>query len=280
MNNARLEEHSLNAREFQELCSMVYEITGIVLKESKREMVYRRLMRRIRELRISSFSEYFNLLKMADSEELPNFINAITTNLTSFYREAHHFDYLLDTFLPAHEKHVGVNKKIRVWCSASSTGEEPYTLSITLNRYFGSQINQWDCKILATDLDTNVLDTAMQGVYRADRVEGIPTKIQKDWFQPAGPEFPGSIAVNDVLKEILVFKQLNLLGTWPMKGMFDVIFCRNVLIYFDKPTQEGILKNFLKILRPGGAIMLGHSESVAKEFSQLQPVGRTTYLKK
>ncbi len=280
MNNARLEEHSLSAREFQELCSMVYEITGIVLKESKREMVYRRLMRRIRELKISSFAEYFQLLKLENSEELPNFINAITTNLTSFYREAHHFDYLLETFLPAHEKHVGANKKLRVWCSASSTGEEPYTLSITLNRYFGSQINQWDCKILATDLDTNVVDTAKQGIYRLDRIEGIPSKIKKDWFQSAGPEYPDSVEVNEMLKDILVFKPLNLLNPWPMKGPFDVIFCRNVLIYFDKPTQESILKNFLTLLRPGGALMLGHSESVAKEFSQLEPVGRTTYLKK
>ncbi len=279
MSNVRAEEHSLNPRQFQELCDMVYEITGIVLKESKREMVYRRLMRRIRELNVPSFSEYFQLLKTNDSEELPNFINAITTNLTSFYRESHHFDYLLENFLPEHEKFTGAKRRLRVWSSACSTGEEPYTLSITLNKYFGRQINLWDCKILATDLDTNVLDTSKEGVYKFDRIESLPTKIKKDWFESAEPDYPGHVRVNEILKDIITFKQLNLLNAWPMKGPFDVIFCRNVLIYFDRPTQEAILEKFLKILRPGGVLMLGHSESVAKGYSQLDPVGRTTYIK-
>lgn len=280
METARADQHSLNKREFEDLCSMVYDYTGIVLVESKREMVYRRIMRRVRAIGIGSFSEYFRLISDPNSEELPNFLNAITTNLTSFFRENHHFDYLKTDFLPEHERDYGQNKRLRIWSTASSTGEEPYSLAITLREYFGSRINNWDCKILATDLDTTVLETAINGIYKFERVENIPEKIQKKWFLRGSGDNSEYVKVSQDLQDLITFKQLNLMHDWPMRGPFDVIMCRNVLIYFDKPTQAKLLGKFMGLLRVNGVLMLGHSESIAKGYDELECRGKTIYVRR
>jgi chemotaxis protein methyltransferase CheR len=242
-------------------------------------MVYRRLMRRTRDLKITSFSEYCRLIGSEGNQELPNFINAITTNLTSFYRESHHFDYLKDQFIPQHLRDLSSGNRLRIWSSACSTGEEPYSLAITVRQAMKNYLQQWDVKILATDLDTEVLETARQGVYKEDRIKDIPVDIQKRWFNKGSNGQSGMVKVKQELQALITFKQLNLLNDWPMRGPFDVILCRNVLIYFDKQTQLELLGRFVELLRPGGVIMLGHSESIAKSFSNLQPKGKTIYVK-
>jgi len=275
---AREDRHSLSDKQFHKLCSLVYDATGIVLVESKRQMVYRRLMRRIRELKLESFPDYYLLLEADNSSELPNFLNAITTNFTSFFREHHHFDYLKTKFLPDHCQKFGYGR-LRVWSSACSTGEEPYSLAITLSEFYGSRISQCDCKILATDIDTNVLNHAREGVYDAERIESLPEAVKKKWFKRRETDSRAEVKVDPDLQRLITFKQLNLMHNWPMHGPFDVILCRNVMIYFDKPTQAMLLRKFFELLRPNGVLMLGHSESIAKDFTQLRPDGRTTYLK-
>ncbi|WP_317931041.1 protein-glutamate O-methyltransferase [Halioxenophilus sp. WMMB6] len=280
MSAPRAEQYSLNAKQFKTLCTMVYDMTGIVLADSKQEMVYRRLMRRIRELKIASFSLYFDLLQSNESDELRHFVNAITTNLTSFFRECHHFDYLKESFLPSHLTSQGANSRLRIWSTACSTGEEPYSIAITLADFFGGKLSGWDAKILATDIDTNVLAKAKAGVYSADRVGNIEPEIVRRWFLKSKNKSTTEVKVSTALQSLITFKPLNLIGTWPMCGPFDVIFCRNVLIYFDKTTQQALLHRFVEMLRPGGVLMLGHSESVAKGYEQLLAVGKTTFIKR
>jgi len=278
--NQRTQEHSLSSEEFKFICQLVYDTSGIVLGERKREMVYRRLMRRTRELRISSFKAYYQLLKDDEGIELPNFINSITTNLTGFYREKHHFDYLKQHFIPEHINNFGESKRLRVWSSACSTGEEPYTLAITLMESMSDILNQWDVKILATDLDTQVVEKAKSGIYTMERIEKVDRSIQKKWFQRSKNQHSNDVKVNQKLAQLITFKQLNLLHQWPMNGPFDVIFCRNVLIYFDKPTQSELINRFHELLRPGGILMLGHSESIEKSNNSFDIKGRTVFEKK
>lgn len=280
MNLNRAQDHQLSDKDFRFICKLVYNQTGIVLGEHKRIMVYRRLMRRTRELQIGSFSDYCRLLENQQSGELPNFINAITTNLTSFFREVHHFDYLRSDFLPEHQNTYGASRRLRIWSAGCSTGEEPYSLAITLSETFGDALANWDAKILATDLDTTVLETAKQGVYKSDRIEGLPGRVQKRWFRRGKNDKADLVKVDPSLAGLITFKQLNLLHEWPVKGPFDVIMCRNVLIYFDRETQRSLVERYSNLLRPGGLLILGHSESVAKGFSQFQMIGRTIFQRK
>lgn len=280
IDNERAANHSLSDKEFQFICKLVYDTTGIVLDIRKKEMVYRRLMRRTRELNISSFSEYCTLLSKDDNSELPDFINTITTNLTSFFRENHHFEYLRDTFFPEHQAKFASSKKLRIWSSACSTGEEPYSLAITLTQAMSSVLSGWDAKILATDLDTNVLHTGSQGIYKSERIKDLDPGLCKRWFKKGASENKDYVRVDPSLKELITFKQLNLLHEWPVKGPFDVIMCRNVLIYFDKPTQRALVERFNNLLRPGGLLILGHSESIAKSFSDLEIKGHTIFEKR
>lgn len=275
----RLEQHTLNDKQFKFICRLVYEATGIVLDERKREMVYRRLMRRTRDLKIESFGEYCALLKSGCDNELPKFINSITTNLTSFFRENHHFDYLKETFIPEHLKHYSQTKKLRIWSAACSTGEEPYSLAITVQEAMGSLLSIWDTKILATDLDTDVLAHAKAAVYKADRIEDIAASYKRKWFKKGSGDNINKVKVHPKLAHLITFKQLNLLDSWPVKGPFDVIVCRNVLIYFDRKTQKNIIDRYYDLLRPGGLLILGHSESLAKDETLFSVVGRTIFKK-
>ncbi|MEE8057494.1 MAG: protein-glutamate O-methyltransferase [Pseudomonadales bacterium] len=287
--NQRAPEHTLTDKEFRFICQLVYDSTGIVLDDRKREMVYRRLMRRTRELRIPSFKDYCLLLKNEDNQELPNFINAITTNLTGFFRESHHFDFLKDQFIPAHLAKYAATKRLRVWSAACSTGEEPYSLAITLKQAMDSFLNQgklnqgkvsqWDVKILATDLDSTVLETAKVGTYSQDNIKDLSKEIKHKWFKKGSGDNSDKVKVNPQLKGLITFKQLNLMGSWPVQGPFDVIMCRNVLIYFDRNTQHELVDRFYQLLRPGGLLMLGHSESLMKEESAFEVKGRTIFQK-
>ena len=279
--NATLERDksfSLSKEDFHFVCQFVYDCAGIVLNESKREMVYRRLTRIIRERQLSTFSAYCQLLKTNPDQEKNYFINAITTNLTSFFREQHHFDYMTQTELPrlfAKKK----DKRLRIWSSASSTGEEPYSIAITLVESLKSKLETWDVKILATDIDSNVLATGKTGVYGENRIEDIPRKFKEKYFHQGIGKNEKKVKVDKQLQSLITFKQLNLLHDWPMMGPFDLIFCRNVIIYFDKETQQGLFERYYQMLAPGGLLILGHSENLGSYQQYFDNVGRTIFRK-
>jgi len=273
----------LTEKDFKFICQFVYDNTGIVLNDSKREMLYRRLTRIIRERKLKSFSAYCQLLKDQPEHEKDFFINAITTNLTSFFRENHHFDFLSKEELPRiiENKKVLANgkKRLRIWSSASSTGEEPYSIAITLLNTMKADSSQWDMKILATDIDSDVLAKGKAGIYDIGRIEELPLKVKQDYFFQGCGKSSQSVKVNDNLKELITFKQLNLLHEWPMKGPFDVIFCRNVIIYFDKKTQQELFARYYEMLTPGGLLFLGHSENLGNYQQYFSNVGRTIFRK-
>jgi chemotaxis protein methyltransferase CheR len=268
---------AISEREFTFVRDLIYEKSGIVIGDHKKEMITRRLAKRVRQLNLVDISEYCSVLKSASDQEMIEFLNVVTTNLTSFFREAHHFEYLKDEYFPKFI--AGGGKKLRIWSSASSTGEEPYSIAITMLDSLGDKVKTMDVKILATDLDTEVLKKAKEGTYKQDRIENLPSSMISKWFdkQAGGVNF---YVANHKLKSYLTFNKLNLLGHWPMKGMFDVIFCRNVLIYFDRKTQQQIVDRFHQILQPGGLLMLGHSESVLKSDARYNALGKTIYQKK
>ncbi|MDG1751687.1 MAG: protein-glutamate O-methyltransferase CheR [Thalassotalea sp.] len=279
MNNTRERSFRLTDKEFKYICQFVYDISGIVLNDSKREMVYRRLTRITRERKLSSFSEYCQILQKNTEQEKDFFINAITTNLTSFFREQHHFDYLLKTELPALLVKNKQHKKIRIWSSASSTGEEPYSIAITVYEGLKSFLSSWDIKILATDIDSDVLATGKAGIYEERRIEDIPNKYKKNFFSKGVGVNSSKVKVDKNLQNLLTFKQLNLLNEWPMKGPFDIIFCRNVIIYFDKATQQELFDRYYEMLAPGGLLILGHSENLGIYQKYFENVGRTIFRK-
>ncbi len=274
-------EHSasLTECEFDYICQFVYQSAGIVLNESKREMVYRRLTRIVRDRKLSSFSSYYQLLKEQPAQEERYFINAITTNLTSFFREQHHFDFLSQHELPRLLALKKDNRRIRIWSSASSTGEEPYSIAITLLEALGSQSIYWDAKILATDIDSNVVAKGKAGVYPQQSIEDIPSDLVKTYFKKGKGQFSEQVRTENVLRELITFKQLNLLEQWPMGGPFDIIFCRNVIIYFDKKTQAELFERYYNMLAPGGLLLLGHSENLGSYQQYFESVGRTIFRK-
>jgi chemotaxis protein methyltransferase CheR len=270
----------LSKDDFNFLRQYVYDIAGIVLNASKKQMVYRRLTRIIRERKIASFTEYCNLLKAEPEKEKDYFINAITTNLTNFFREQHHFDYMVQHELPKLIKNSLTNhKRLRIWSSASSTGEEPYSIAITLLETMKDSLGQWDAKILATDIDSNVLAVGKNGVYDDHRIEDIPKKLKEKYFHKGVGNNQNKVKVDKKLSKLITFKQLNLLHDWPMKGLFDIIFCRNVIIYFDKKTQQDLFARYYEMLAPGGLLILGHSENLGKYQAHFDNIGRTIFRK-
>ncbi|MDH5480554.1 MAG: chemotaxis protein CheR [Nitrosomonas sp.] len=249
-------EYKFTSKDFERIKKLIYERAGISLAPSKQNMVYSRLAKRLRAKGLNSFDEYLSYLEHKNnSEEWEAFTNALTTNLTAFFREQHHFPML--------EKHVekrSNNQKIQLWCSASSTGEEPYSMAMAMVQAFKTMTPP--VHILATDLDTNVLETAQQGVYSLDRLEKLPKDKLKRFFLKGTGVHEGSARVRPELRNLITFRQLNLLEDgWPIRGPFDAIFCRNVMIYFDKPTQYKILKKFVPLLAKDGLLFAGHSES-------------------
>ncbi|MEK7792332.1 MAG: CheR family methyltransferase [Pseudomonadota bacterium] len=253
--SGRSREYDFTSADFERVKKLIYKHAGISLSSSKQNMVYSRLARRVRANGLNSFSEYLNYLERGNPEEWEAFTNALTTNLTAFFREQHHFPIL--------EKHVENRKnqkKIQLWCSASSTGEEPYSMAMAMVQAFKTFTPP--VHILATDLDTNVLATAQLGVYSLDRLEKLPKEKLKQFFMKGKGRHAGYARVRPELRNLITFRQLNLLDDgWPIRGPFDAIFCRNVMIYFDKPTQYSILKKFVPLLASDGLLFAGHSES-------------------
>ena len=259
--------------DFTRIRELIYQRAGIALSDHKRDMAYSRLARRLRACGKSSFSAYLDALEHDnDPAEWEAFTNALTTNLTSFFREAHHFPLLAE--------HVAkVREPVTVWCSAASTGEEPYSIAMTLIETLGARASQ--CTILATDLDTQVLAKAAAGVYTVDQVKGLtPERLRKFFFKGTGAQ-AGFVKVRPELRSMITFAQLNLTDTqWPLAqkhGPFDVVFCRNVMIYFDKPTQGRILERCAPLMKPSGLLFAGHSENFTYVTRFFRLRGQTVY---
>jgi chemotaxis protein methyltransferase CheR len=268
-------EFPLLDRDFTTIAALVRERAGIVLGERKRDLVYGRLSRRLRMLRCSSFADYCHLLEGPDGEdERRVMLNAITTNLTQFFRESHHFEHFSRDALPAimRARDAG-QRRIRIWSAGCSSGEEPYSTAISVREVMGNAAG-WDVKILATDIDTEVIARAKAGRYDADRIAAIPAAIRPRYVHhlPAG-----GFEMADNLKSLIVFNPLNLLDEWPMQRAFDVIFCRNVVIYFDAATQRALIERFAQILVPGGWLYVGHSETLFRVSAHFDHLGRTIY---
>ncbi len=255
-------EFDFSGDDFKFLSALAYEKTGIVLSEQKKDMVYGRLARRLRALGLSSFTEYCKILEADSEEEMVHLVNAITTNLTSFFRENHHFDHLRDNL----DKNA---KRIRIWSAACSAGMEPYSIAMVLKSTLG---NSCDAKILATDIDSNMLAKGTAGEYAVNEFEHIPTEYRK-YVNTSGNQ----VVMDDSLKQLIAFKQLNLLEGWPMKGPFDAIFCRNVMIYFDKETKQKLVDRLADLLKPGGWLYIGHSENMHGISDRFELAGRTIY---
>ena len=269
-------EFEFSDKHFTRIRKFVTEHTGIVLTDAKKDMVYGRLSKRIRKQFDGSFDAFCDAIDNGEKDEQEFLINAITTNLTAFFRENHHFEYLRDQILPELMKQRASTRKIRIWSAGCSTGEEPYSLAITLHEAI-PHIHNWDVKILATDLDANVLRHGQEGVYTQERINGIDAARQKRWFQIGKGDNQGLVKVKPELKDLIHFKRLNLLHEWPMRGSFDLIFCRNVVIYFDKPTQSVLFERYADILIPGGHLFIGHSETLYKVSDRFASLGHTIY---
>lgn len=264
-------EFHFSDEDFEQIRSLIYERAGISLSPVKRDMVYSRLARRLRALGMQRFGDYLRLLREGeDDDEWEAFTNSLTTNLTAFFREPHHFPILAEHLL----REPG--RPMTVWCSASSTGEEPYSLAMTAIEATGSM--NPPVKIIASDIDTQVLQKAEAGVYALDRLEKLSEQRVKRFFLKGSGSRAGFAKVRPELQRLITFERINLLeASWPVKGPLDAIFCRNVMIYFDKPTQAKILKRFVPLLRSDGLLFVGHSESLLHVSDTFQLLGRTVY---
>lgn len=272
VNSSENREFIFNQQDFERIRKMIYDHAGISLGPHKFDMVYSRVARRLRANKLQTFTEYLNLLALNPADEWEAFVNSLTTNLTAFFREPHHFPLLAE-----HIKKIKGTRPVSLWCSAASTGEEPYSIAMTLADLYGGISPQ--VKLLATDLDTNVLAKGRSGVYSMDRLEKVPKDLLKRYFLRGGGPQDGQGKVRDELRNMITFRQLNLLDeNWPIQGPFDVIFCRNVMIYFDKETQYKILKKFAPLLRPDGLLFAGHSESFSHATDLFTPRGQTVYV--
>jgi chemotaxis protein methyltransferase CheR len=272
-------EFEFSDADFRSLVQLAHAHTGIALADSKRNLVYGRLSRRLRALGMSSFRDYREYLQSADGEvEIEGFINSISTNLTKLFRESHHFDHLRTNVAASFARSASAKaaSRLRIWSAGCSTGEEPYTIAMVLRRELPT-IARHDVRILATDIDTEVLSKAAQGEYPATALQEVPAAY-RDLLQPINGDPRGTLVVMDEeLKALISFKHLNLMKQWPFKGLFDAIFCRNVMIYFDGPTKAELIERFVSHLKPGGWLYIGHSESLLGTHQHLQLVGRTIY---
>ena len=262
----------LSSATFQVLRDLLHAHSGIALAPHKQTMVQSRLAKRLRALGLATFEEYLEILRDHGSGEWTEFINALTTNLTSFFREGHHFTRLVELL----GEGAQAPRKVRVWSAGCSTGEEPYTLAMTLARAYGRQSS---IQILATDLDTAVLQTAATGIYPAARIDALDEGWKRLGFLRGTGAHRGQVRIQPDLRALVTFRQLNLRdAAWPLDGeTFQAIFCRNVMIYFDKPTQRELLRRFHGLLEPNGLLFVGHSEALLDGALGFQSLGQTIY---
>ena len=264
-------EFVFTSQDFERVRKLIYDHAGIALSPQKKDMAYSRLARRLRVTGIGTFDDYLALVERGGEGEWEHFVNSLTTNLTAFFREEHHFPLLQEHLRPRMKK-----ASLAIWCAAASTGEEPYSIAMTVAELFGHIPSH--VKILASDLDTNVLDKARAGIYPQERVEKIPENLLQKYFLRGSGTHAGYVRVRPELQSMLTFRKTNLLdATWPMRGPFDVIFCRNVMIYFDKPTQYNILEKFVPLMSPDGLLFAGHSESFHHASDLIKLRNKTVY---
>lgn len=261
--------------DFQYVQRLIKERTGISLSAAKEDMVYARLGKRLRATGLPRFRDYCELVNR-DSAELVNLINAITTNLTAFFRELHHFEHLQNRVIPALVAAKGTCRKLRIWSAGCSSGEEPYSIAMAVLEAI-PDLERWDVKILASDLDSNMVEAASKGVYRMERLQGISQERLKRWMRRGTGSDEGWARAGAELRSIIQFKQLNLMDAWPMRNSFDIIFCRNVVIYFDKPTQQRLFDRYANQLDDDGWLFIGHSESLYGVTDRFELTGKTIY---
>jgi chemotaxis protein methyltransferase CheR len=271
-------EFAFSAADFREIADLAKSEAGIHLSESKATLVYSRLAKRLRTLGIATFSDYCATVR-ADDGERGRMIAALTTNVTRFFREPHHFDHLKNIILEPIAQSARRGNRVRLWSAACSTGQEPYSMALTVLSVI-PEAAQLDVRILATDLNPHVVARGKAGIYQPDELVGIPPNMRAKWFAPAPGEPQGSMRIADEVRSLVSFRQLNLMGSWPIRGPFDAIFCRNVVIYFDRDTQTTIWQRLTRLLRDGGALYIGHSERVTGAASaMLTGDGITSYRK-
>lgn len=267
---AHSREFSFTASDFERVKDIIYRHAGIVLNTTKFDMVYGRLVRRLRAKQLTSFDVYLKLLER-DTVEFEAFVNALTTNLTSFFREAHHFPMLAEYLK---QNRFTANAPATIWCAASSTGEEPYSIAITAAETMDSMTPP--VKIIASDLDTQVLKQAGEGLYESEKIERLTSTQKQKFFQAKPNDY---VQVCQELRNLITFRRINLIeSNWPLRAPLDVIFCRNVMIYFDRDTQLSILKKFAPLLKPNGLLFVGHSENFYHASDLFTLKGKTVYM--
>jgi chemotaxis protein methyltransferase CheR len=256
--------------DFLRVQKLIYQRAGINLHDGKHAMVYSRLSRRLRETGYTSFHEYLSWLEKQDGPEWQEFVNALTTNLTAFFREQHHFD-----IFATHLRSKPAGTPWRVWCNAASTGEEPYSIVITALEALGANAS---VKLVASDIDSRVLATAAQGVYRIDNVKGLSAERLQRFFLRGKGNNAGFLRAKPELSRMIDFISVNLIrDDWPFREPFDVVFCRNVMIYFDAPTQRGVLERIHRVMKPGGMLFVGHAENFSESRDLFTLRGKTVY---
>jgi chemotaxis protein methyltransferase CheR len=269
---------SLSDKEFDLVKGRLLEVAGISLSDAKRTLVISRLSKVIKKLSLDGFSSYLDFLDSSKAKEADkqDFVNALTTNLTRFYREDHHFDHLQKYIAQviAQKPRTSANGKprLRIWSAGCSTGQEPYTIAMSLLTKF-PELKRWDFKILASDIDTNVVNKAAKGIYPENELAGLSEQRAKIFERPGD----GTIRIPKAMRNIITFKPLNLFDPWPIKGPFDAIFCRNVAIYFDKPVQDKLFSQLGDVLAHDGHMYIGHSENVGRNSTKFSLVGKTVY---
>ncbi|AGB70053.1 chemotaxis protein methyltransferase CheR [Rhizobium tropici CIAT 899] len=271
-------EYPLTRRDLMEIAAMIYADAGISLNESKASLVYSRLSKHIRALGLAGFRDYCQLVSSpVGSAARREMLSHLTTNFTRFFRENHHFDHLRDEVLPGLLARAKAGGRVRIWSAACSDGQEPYSIALTVLALMPN-VADFDFRILATDIDPKILGLARAGAYDESSLETVSPAMRKQWFQEVNVQGRRKFQIDDRVKRLITFNELNLLGQWPFKGLFDVIFCRNVVIYFDEPTQTKIWTRFAGQLQDAGHLYIGHSERVAGEAKHVfDNIGITTY---
>ena len=270
-------EFAFSWSDFRQIAAVVHAEAGIVLSDSKVNLVYSRLAKRLRLIGLRSFRDYCTLIERSDgADERQAMIAAMTTNVTRFFREPHHFDYLKRMVLPSLIQSARNGRRLRIWSAGCSSGEEPYSIAITLLEEM-PDAGEHDVLVLASDIDPNMLERGQRGTYGAHQVDTVPVALRGKWFKAEKTGSDVNYAVDRRVHDLVRFKELNLLGNWPMKGRFDLIFCRNVMIYFDEPTQNDIWRRFADSLHPHGHLFIGHSERISTDKQPFELVAQTTY---
>jgi chemotaxis protein methyltransferase CheR len=271
-------EFLLTSSDFRTIAAMLHADAGIYLPESKSSMVYSRLAKRLRILGLQSFRDYCALVGSASGvDERQQMLAALTTNVTKFFREPHHFEHLKKVVLPPLLDEARRGGRVRIWSAACSSGQEPYSIAMTLLSLM-SDVGQLDVKVLATDIDPNMVASGGAGVYDEAVMAEVPREMRDRYFVKERGGNGRSWVVSDKLRELVIFRELNLIGNWPMKGQFQAIFCRNVVIYFEDDTQRKMWTRFQSLLSPGGRLFIGHSERVTGPAAEgFETEGITTY---